>query len=1706
MRQQAAIQAAASDKLQDATEWLNQQRARLQGGQSGSLSNKLADDLPSAEDELLNFYSRTTAIKFADDRTVPTEKSLTQLLDEVDQMADRSKVTKTLRERDEFAQYDFGYRQRQQMSQDIRNLQGGGVASSALSTFQSLVSVRKGGNNTAYAKVRRGVKEFSRTGDSSGIRYMVNQMYDMGMTKKDIREIMGITFNKAKTPRYIGTSKRSKLLADVQSGIISIATVGNKTAKDQSFRLTDVLVLARNRMSNLVDTRIRGIAPRKKTLSLQKSILQSRPLAGSLKVGIAAKMVPLGSHAYARGVNITRMQEQEAEIASYRAYDSVSSETHSSEGTLSMGAVIGIAIAASITQEVLVESATSMISSKLVKHARKRLTKLVAGRTYQKMVNQLQSRMGVGIEVIVNMTEFLLVAAQGRSHVDRYGNAAHGNFSGLAFAMDQLAFPAGTAHGIKYAIDLAEANAEQRSYVVNAGHMARDFSMMTKDTTIGHAVEASRRPVCRDEQRLMRATATQQLPPQADTMVFTTNVPSYRHFCRSFDLTSLTTGLVIAGSRTLKLLVKDIGAVRDLQLGDHVHITLPHLVSGYPDEACFRVSEKTNAHVQLQYVQVASQLLLQPDEVTARLSEPKNLGRMSLILGSMFSVTLVEGSSVATRVERPHWFGKFMYATGTFSVGTTYSMVVDLAPGRVRLSDLFEHVRREMMTELMNVKKNDAESTSTLMGTNGSSNGGRLRIRDGTIQTREQFDVMTVRVDNATATTTFAEVGRRDYIIAPKSGDPTRVRVRRLKSDRIRVYRSGSDRAQLLVAPPSTTTSETTSTYSVAVRPLASRVAWSSPRMYSDFDAYRVTDITAAAVTDEYMLTVDRSLPDHLVGSTVHVGDTSDATLVRWIGAASSDATPRTQLVVRLPRHDPIVTIRTKLQRNATETDATVTTLVVTDASGITTGFTVLQAQITSVNVVDGTVVLDRRLDTVPKAQTELTFRSLSLEPTWVSYRGPRNSKVVLTRGSDSVTVGLDMSLSAPIARHAAFQDAVLVEACGEQLRMRTAADVVVTGMGWELEVPTLSLNGCILVPTLRMRGSPPGELQSGDVVRFPGEKVARRVLQAGNATPTTTGDKSHTVVSQSSVPNTTMRSLTLSEAVPASVTAHVWRVVLPTVEQCTFPVYSIDDTRTTVVVGDLRGMWPGATSSVNVNFYDPTATTTASARETVLSNARLPDGHDLERLPEGESHAYPQVVVGSTETHSLARATLDGWSGGSGLAARCAWHVDMASYKDALEVSTPELTRLLLRNARLTEGIGVQPLALRRGGELATFGAALLDRGSPQVRGLCSRTPLVVLSAGPRLEDPHMGPTRFPAPTSVRCVGPTIWRLEWTTGFRLSASAGEVVFLTPRNVAKASPMFEGVVRTTVRQSSHLDIVPRVSPVREDQVGQDPMRVNLHAMRDRLRVDGGGNTYSNNKDSGFTLRRFVRPRDADADSATSGWIMRRTRPPALRVWRNLLSGVETRADARGQRMVHRPVPPVAMGVRLTQGFTRTGNRIDIVFPGAVEAQGAVEAVFFLGSDDAEQRLLTSRGSGNFLIPTGAVSDNDFAFGAMSFQSHGTYNYPEPSKLSSLTASSVAIVENTVQVTFDWLADTTPVSFIEYVPTCNVHLRTSLRRITHFRIGARQTRDARVLHADPELNRAIHTSDFVGRKVTQTRTNRALYPNLRIDNLRLATNL
>ena len=124
------------------------------------------------------------------------------------------------------------------------------------------------------------------------------------------------------------------------------------------------------------------------------------------------------------------------------------------------------------------------------------------------------------------------------------------------------------------------------------------------------------------------------------------------------------------------------------------------------------------------------------------------------------------------------------------------------------------------------------------------------------------------------------------------------------------------------------------------------------------------------------------------------------------------------------------------------------------------------------------------------------------------------------------------------------------------------------------------------------------------------------------------------------------------------------------------YALYSIDEARTTVVVGDLHGMCQG-NSSVNVNFYDPTATTTASARETVLSNARLRTGTAWSGSRRASRTPTHQVVVGSTET--LPRARHAGRMERARPAARCAG-VDMASYKDALEVSTPELTRLLLR------------------------------------------------------------------------------------------------------------------------------------------------------------------------------------------------------------------------------------------------------------------------------------------------------------------------------------------------------------------------------------------------------------------------------------------
>ena len=95
--------------------------------------------------------------------------------------------------------------------------------------------------------------------------------------------------------------------------------------------------------------------------------------------------------------------------------------------------------------------------------------------------------------------------------------------------------------------------------------------------------------------------------------------------------------------------------------------------------------------------------------------------------------------------------------------------------------------------------------------------------------------------------------------------------------------------------------------------------------------------------------------------------------------------------------------------------------------------------------------------------------------------------QVVLTRGSDSVVLELNMGLSAPIVRHAA-QD-VLAEG------VRGAAAHADRGgrrghrHGVGAEVPTLSLDRCILVPTLRMRGSPPASSGAATLVRFPGRR-----------------------------------------------------------------------------------------------------------------------------------------------------------------------------------------------------------------------------------------------------------------------------------------------------------------------------------------------------------------------------------------------------------------------------------------------------------------------------------------------------------------------------------------------------------------------------------------------------------------------------------------
>lgn len=1764
--------------------WLDVQRKRLHVQSFDTTVNPLSStpipDYPDPGDELLNYYSRTLSRRFKHDKSRIPDKSLTQILDEVDQMSPLQRQgAKTWHKGDmEMVQYDFGYRQRQQMRQDISLVRRRKnktkslfesakiKAFSTLSTLQSLLNVKKGGHNTAYAKIRRGVKRLRMSGKADGLEYMVIQMYDMGMTKKDIRDIMGITFNQTKTPRYIGTSGVSSFLSDVQYGITSILSRGNKTAKEQSFRLSDVFLGVRDLATK----------PRKERLYLSKSIANSRPLAGNIYIGVLNKASTLGLHAYKRGTAIQTRQTQEAEMRSYRSYDSVSSETHQSEGHLTMEATIGIAIAASIAQELLVESATSFMTSEILKTKLKKLLGKGSSRATQKVLNHAQSRMGIGIEIIINMTEFLLVAAQGNSHVDRYGNAAHGNFSGLAFAMDQLSFPAGTAHGIKYAIDLAKANAEQRSYVVNAGHMARDFDMMMREAKFGHAIEASQRPVCRDEQRVMRATVKTVVGMDVS---FETNMPSYRRFCSSYDLKFLTRDLVDAENRSIKLQFSNLGPAEQLLLGDRVHISLPDPASALRDEACFQVSSKTpGSYVILEYVAVTG--LLSEQQVTARMGDVENLSNLTLITGTMFPVTLVSSSGTPTHLARPHWFGKHMYAAvdGTpltsvatsdtdsshvhlhldtsgyvagdtiqvlgsgveglngiytviektseyivvaappvglgvvtpttalgfvitnFSTGVSYGMIVNLGPGRVRLGEMFETVRQRMVTQLMtdtSITSEDSTSRAKLDGENQT-----LRFAAGSIQTLQGFDNLTVTVTNADVETKFEGVGRSDYSIEQKSGDPTQLELTRAASAGVRVYRSGEDREKLLVVPPAASSQLGSASFSAAVRPPASRVSWSSSPLYSGFDVFRVTSVEKIAdPSDDYLLTVNRSLPDHLVGSTVHVGDTSDATLVRWV------STSRTQLVVRLPRHTPVVITKTTLKRNATPVDATATSLVVDDATGITTNHKIMAPFVAEIVSVTGqTLVLDRLLGTVPDAQTELTLHSSdrNMRPTWKTYRGPRDSSVTLERNRFE-TLTLIMSDKFQSINYSLFADAVLVEACGNELRMRVASNMTVSsGSSWALETPALSVSGCILVPTLRMRGAPDTAVQQGDVVRFSGEKVARRVRHLGNSS-VTTGNISRPITSQSMDSSTDdlMRrhSLTFAEALPDTVLAHVWRATLSEVEKYTFPIHSINEARTTVVIGDLHNMWPRTSSSVV--FYDPAV----NACETVLSNAGLPDAHSVERLPEDQSYEFPQCVVNTNgnpqQVRSLARVTLDTWKGASGLAARCAWHGDMDSSSTSAEVTTPKRTRMLLRNAQLSGGVEVQPVTLRRGNELRAYGSALLDRHYPQMRGQHHRIRLQTLSAGPRLEDPHMGPSRFPPPTSVRCVGPTIWRLEWNTGFTISASAGEVMFLMPKNVYNADPFFDGIVRNTVRQSTYVDIVPRVSPVRDDQVSREDVRVNLYTLRNIMTGFSSSTLEGKSSDdNGFTARHFTRPRAAGSNSETSGWIMRRTRPPALRVWRNLLSGVETRTNREQRRMEHRPVPPVATSVRLTQGFTRSGNTFTLRFPGVVEAQGAVEAVFFIGSDDAEQRLLTSSGT-NFLTPTDSVSDSDFAFGATPLETHGTYNYPSPTALSTLTASSVAITNSgsAVEVTFDWLADATQVRYIEYVPTPEVHLLTELRRVTHFRVGAEQARTARVLHSDPELTRALHTSDFSGRDATSTRTNRAIYPNLRMDDQR-----
>ena len=89
-----------------------------------------------------------------------------------------------MREKDELVQYDFGYWQRQQMSQDLAQL-----ARRVRSRVTSVCPPSVPGER-AQGRQQHGVREDPARGeefsdrDSSSIRYMVNQMYDMGMTRR----------------------------------------------------------------------------------------------------------------------------------------------------------------------------------------------------------------------------------------------------------------------------------------------------------------------------------------------------------------------------------------------------------------------------------------------------------------------------------------------------------------------------------------------------------------------------------------------------------------------------------------------------------------------------------------------------------------------------------------------------------------------------------------------------------------------------------------------------------------------------------------------------------------------------------------------------------------------------------------------------------------------------------------------------------------------------------------------------------------------------------------------------------------------------------------------------------------------------------------------------------------------------------------------------------------------------------------------------------------------------------------------------------------------------------------------------------------------------------------------------------------------------------------------------------------------------------